>query len=80
MAPTIASAVYAKPADPVTWLNLVGGMAFCGNGVMAPVQSKATDPVTQAVVDGIAAELNHIWGLLSVAAAVTAYVEPPPAP
>jgi hypothetical protein len=47
---------------------------------MAPVQSKATDPVTQAVVDGIAAELNHIWGLLSVAAAVTAYVEPPPAP
>jgi hypothetical protein len=92
MAPTIASAYYAAqpgPSDSDTdksfdmataVLNGIAGMAFCGNGVMAPVQSKDADPVTEAVVDGIAAQLNHIWGLLSVAAAVTGYVKPPPDP
>jgi hypothetical protein len=74
MVPTIASAVYADP-DPVTWLNLVAGMAFCLNGTLAPAMANAKDLVTIVAMDSEAAAYNHIWGLLSVAAAVTGYAE-----
>lgn len=74
--PTMWPILTVQEGDVVTPLNFVGGMAFCGNGAMAPAMAKADDPLTQAVVDGIAAQLNHIWGLLSVAAAVTGYTEP----
>ena len=74
--PTIAAALYADPSDAsVTWTNFVAGLAFCGSGTMAPAPAKADDPVTIAVLDGIAADLNHIWGLLSVAAAGVAYTK-----
>jgi hypothetical protein len=46
------------------------------NGALAPALAEAEDEVTAAVVDCLAASFNHIWGLLSVAAAVTAYAEP----
>lgn len=92
MAPTIASAYYAaNPTTPesdtarkfdvaVAVLNGIAGLAFCLNGTLAPAQALAKDPVTVVAVDSTAAALNHTWGLLSVAAAATAYAKPPPPP
>jgi hypothetical protein len=85
---------HPKPPDPpeppesdtsrsfdvaIAVLNGTAGMAFCLNGTLAPAQSVAKDPVTVVAVDSIAAVLNHIWGLLSVAAAATGYAKPQPA-
>jgi hypothetical protein len=76
MAPTIAAAFYADPSDPVTWLNMVAGLFFCGNGMLAPAVAEAEgDLVAEAAVDALAAVFNHLWGLLSVASAITGYVE-----
>ncbi|HEU5385559.1 MAG TPA: hypothetical protein VFV73_06630 [Streptosporangiaceae bacterium] len=67
----------AKAADlAVAVLNGIAGMAFCLNGTLAPAQALAKDPVTVVAVDSTAAALNHTWGLLSVAAAVTGYAKP----
>jgi hypothetical protein len=57
-------------------------MAFNVNGALAPAlaQGSADDPITAVVVDSIAAVFNHLWGVLSVAAAATAYTEPPHVP
>jgi hypothetical protein len=83
MIPTIGSIATldpaAKPADKaVAGLNFVASTAFCANGALAPAlaQGSADNPVTAVVVDSIAAVLNHLWGVLSVAAAATAYAEP----
>ncbi|HEY2267203.1 MAG TPA: hypothetical protein VGI96_31590, partial [Streptosporangiaceae bacterium] len=57
-------------------LNGIAGLAFCLNGTLAPAQAVAKDPVTVVAVDSTAAALNHTWGLLSVAAAVTGYAAP----
>ena len=73
LVPTTAAAVLADQSDPVTWLNFAAGIAFCGNGIMEPIQEQAKDPVTRAVLDGIAIDLNHIWGLLSVAAGAVTF-------
>jgi hypothetical protein len=73
----------ATPADKaVAGLNFVAGMAFNVNGALAPAlaQGSADDPITAVVVDSIAAVFNHLWGVLSVAAAATAYTEPPHVP
>ena len=67
----------AKAVDvAVAVLNGIAGMAFCLNGTLAPAQALAKDPVTVVAVDSTAAALNHTWGLLSVAAAVTGYAKP----
>jgi hypothetical protein len=85
---------HPKPPDPpeppesetsksfdvaIAVLNGIAGMAFCLNGTLAPAQSVAKDPVTVVAVDSAAAVLNHIWGLLSLAAAATGYAKPQPA-
>lgn len=68
----------AAPADKaVAGLNFTAGMAFNVNGALAPALAQAADdPVLAVVVDSIAAVYNHLWGVLSVAAAATAYAEP----
>jgi hypothetical protein len=68
----------AAPADKaVAGLNFTAGMAFCVNGALAPALAQAADdPVAAVVVDSIAAVYNHLWGVLSVAAAATAYAVP----
>jgi hypothetical protein len=83
MIPTIGSIATldpaAKPAaKAVAGLNFVAGTAFCVNGALAPAlaQGSADDPVTAVVFDSIAAVFNHLWGVLSVAAAVTVYADP----
>lgn len=82
MIPTIGSIATLDPAaatadKAVAGLNFVAGTAFCANGALAPAlaQGSADDPITAVVADSIAAVLNHLWGVLSVAAAATAYAE-----
>jgi hypothetical protein len=80
MIPTMAAALELQPSgakqlDPVKGLNLAAGLAFCINGTLAPAVMGVKDPLDIAIVDSIAGTFNNLWGLLSVAAAVTAYLE-----